>query len=99
MPEGAKTLADLTPTRLTSQEPVAVEDTDLRATLTEWSYGRGRGDDGRERVIAWAEIRFEAPDGTTEDVHWSFSQQAHAMGHRFYLTGSRSEVLLYTLPG
>ena len=95
MPE----LSDLTPARLAVGETTPVPDTELTATLEDYRFARGLTEDGKDTVIAWARIRLEAPDGRTETVEWDYYQPAEAMGQRFYLGGSRSEVLLYALPG
>ena len=97
MPERGRRLRDRTPTPLVEGEPVEVVDTDLRATLLSSDYGHGVRADGRRGVIAWAEIRFEAPDGRIEDVVWDFEEKGTVFDHRFYLTGSRSGTDLYTL--
>ena len=96
MPERRR-LRDRTPTRLVEGETVDVVDTDLRATLLSRTYAHGTRPDGREGVIAWADIRFETPEGSTEEVSWDFDQKVELLGHRFYLTGARSRTDLYTL--
>jgi hypothetical protein len=98
MPETGKTLAEMTPTRLLLDQSVPVVDTDLHAVLLDFRYGRAAAPGGGDREHAWAAIRLEAPDGTTSDVRWHFEEKPEILGHRFYVTGSRSEVLLYTLP-
>ena len=96
-PERRPGLRDRTPTRLVQGETVDVVDTDLRATLLRSEYAHGIRPDGREGAIAWANIRFEAPDGRIEEVRWDLYETAEVLGHRFYLDGSRSLTKLYTL--
>lgn len=91
-------LSDLTPVELVTERAVEIPGTRLTATLLDWRYGRGRSPSGEDELNAWAQIRFESGCGDTDEVEWRFYQTGASMGHRFYLAGSRSQVLLYLLP-
>lgn len=98
MSDSAMSLSDLTPARLVEGEPVPVPGAAATATLLEWRYGRGRTETGRETLIAWARVRLDTGDGDPIEARWRFGERMHVRGQAFYLTGSRSEVLLYGLP-
>ena len=75
-----------------------VPGSDLEATLHQHRYGRGLAEDGTPTVIKWAEVRFTAPGRNDVGGRYSLDTTYRIHGQRCYLTGSRSEVLVYALP-
>ena len=98
MPEGLPSLSDLTPARLVEGVAVGVPESELMVTMARYRYGRGVTEDGRARVIKWAELTFSKEGKPDVSGRYDLDRTYVLLDERVYITGSRSEVLVYALP-
>lgn len=91
-------LKDITPLSLKEGTPLVIETTPITVTLISYRYGKGHDENNNEIVIAWAKIKFESQLGQSEMKEIPFDTKTNFLSYNFYVTGSRSEVLLYYLP-
>lgn len=97
MPDGRVQLSDLEPARAIAGTAVPVPGSSISVTLLDHRYGRGRTEGGRPIVIKWAKLRFSSADRTHSE-RFDLDETHDVLGRRLYITGSRSEVLVYALP-
>ena len=98
MPEGNPGLADLTPARMVIDEAVELPGSEILVRMERYRYGRGLTEDGRPTVIKWAELTFSKAGSDDVSGRYDLDRSYEVLGERVYLTGSRSEVLVYALP-
>lgn len=91
-------LKDITPFSLKEGTPFPIETTPITVTLISYRYGKGHDENNNEVIISWAKIKFESQLGQSETKEISFDTKTNFLSYNFYVTGSRSEVLLYYLP-
>ena len=91
-------LSDLDPARPEIGERTPVPGTDLVVELHGHRYRRGRTPDGSPTVVKWAELTFTGSDGEAASDRYPLDETHEILGHRLYITGTRSSVVVYGLP-
>jgi hypothetical protein len=91
-------LSDIEPARTIAGKDVPIPETDLEVRLDEYRYRRGRTAGGKSTLVKWAKLRFRSAAGEEEQGRFWLDESHEVLGRRLYVTGSRSEVLVYALP-
>jgi hypothetical protein len=83
---------------LVVNETVDLPGSELQVTMERYRYGRGLTEDGRPTVVKWAELIFSKAGSHDVSSRYDLDRSYEVLGERVYITGSRSEVLVYALP-
>ena len=98
MPERAVQLSDLEPAVAATGAPTPVPGSDIEVMLVDYRYGRGVDDAGNPTTIKWAVLTFGSPCHDDVCNRFVLDETHEVFGRRLYITGSRSQVLVYALP-
>lgn len=91
-------LSDLEPAVAVTGAPTPVPGSDIEVMLVDYRYGRGVDDAGNPTTIKWAVLNFASPCHDDVCDRFALDETHEVLGRRLYITGSRSQVLVYALP-